>query len=167
MIRRHIVDIDKFLDTLTEENLVKIANKVGPHIINATLQTPRFLGGRERLISSKKVKIQNTFFNLNSGTVTIGDGTFFGSYVSVLTGTHHIDLKGRARKKAPTRGSDIVIGEGVWIASHAIIIGPCTIGDNAVIAAGSVVTPGTYEAGCMYAGVPAKLKYKIEFKEDQ
>jgi len=167
MIRRHIVDIDNFLNMLTEEDLKKIANKIGPYVVDATLQTPRFLGGRERLISSKKVKIQNTFFNLNSGTVTIGDGTFFGSYVSVLTGTHNIDVKGVKRKKAPTKGSDIVIGQGVWIASHAIIIGPCIIGDNAVIAAGSVVTPGTYEAGCMYAGVPAKLKYKIEFKEDQ
>jgi len=167
MIRRRIVDIDKFLGTLTEEDLIKIANKVGPYVIDATLQTPRFLGGRQRLLCSKKVKIQNTFFNLNSGTVTIGDGTFFGSYVSVLTGTHNIELKGAERKKAPTKGSDIVIGQGVWIASHAIIIGPCTIGDNAVIAAGSVVTPGVYEAGCMYAGVPAKLKYKIDFKEEQ
>ena len=161
------MDIDKFLDTLTEEDLIKIANKIGPHIINATIQTPRFLGDRARLITSKKVKLQNTFFNLNSGTVTIGDGTFFGSYASVLTGTHNIELKGADRKKAPTKGSDIVIGRGVWIASHAIIIGPCTIGDNAVIAAGAVVTPGAYEAGCMYAGVPAKLKYKIEFKERQ
>lgn len=165
MIRRHIMDIDNLLNTLSEADLIKIADKIGPYVINATLQTPRFLGGRERLHCSKKVKMQNTFFNLNSGEVTIGDGTFFGSYVSVLTGTHNIDLKGASRKKAPTKGSDIVIGRGVWIASHAVIIGPCTIGDNSVIAAGSVVTPGTYEAGCMYAGVPAKLKYKIKFKE--
>jgi acetyltransferase-like isoleucine patch superfamily enzyme len=165
--RRHIVDIDNLLTSLTEEDLIKIANKIGPYVIDATIQTPRIMGDRARLFCSKKVKIQNTFFNLNSGTVTIGDGTFFGSYASVLTGTHNIELKGAARKKAPTKGSDIVIGSGVWIASHAIIIGPCTIGDNAVIAAGSVVTPGVYEAGCMYAGVPAKLKYKIEFKEGQ
>ena len=69
------MDIDNFLNTLTEEDLKKIANKIGPYVVDATLQTPRFLGGRERLISSKKVKIQNkTRKQLVCNTVTDTNG---------------------------------------------------------------------------------------------
>ncbi|MBR8429662.1 hypothetical protein K6Y76_22955 [Burkholderia cenocepacia] len=60
------------------------------------------------------------------------------------------------RHDYPRDGRDIVIGKGVWIASNAIVLGPCTIGDNAVVAAGAVVTGGQLESGCLYAGVPAK-----------
>ena len=62
-----------------------------------------------------------------------------------------------ARQEYPKEGRDIVIGDGVWIASNATVLGPCTIEANAVIAAGSVVAPHTIvPAGCVYAGVPAR-----------
>ena len=54
-------------------------------------------------------------------------------------------------------GCDISIGKGVWLASNCTILGPAVIEDNAVIAAGAVVTPGTHvPSGMVYGGVPAR-----------
>ncbi|WP_449290609.1 methyltransferase domain-containing protein [Oscillibacter ruminantium] len=62
----------------------------------------------------------------------------------------------------------MVIGEGVWLASNVTVLGPCTIGDDAVLAAGSVVLPHTViPPGTMYAGIPAKFVKKLTADEPQ
>ena len=81
-----------------------------------------------------------------------------------LTGKHEMRKKGKARHQAvPEGGRDITIREGAWIATGAIVIGPCEIGENAVVSAGSVVT-GTVEAGAIYSGNPARFVRSIEFE---
>lgn len=59
----------------------------------------------------------------------------------------------------------VSIGDGVWIGNNAIILNGLTIGEGAIIAAGSVVTKNVapYE---IVGGVPAK-KIKDRFTEDQ
>jgi acetyltransferase-like isoleucine patch superfamily enzyme len=117
-----------------------------------------------RLWAGQGVHLGNTFFNLLGGNVYIQDCAFFGQNCQVLTGSHDYRRTMRDRHPLePRRGNDIVIEPGVWIASGTIIIGPCRIGAHAVIGAGSVVLPGDYEGGCIYAGNPAQLKKRIEF----
>ncbi len=50
----------------------------------------------------------------------------------------------------------VVIGNDVWIGSHALIMGGVSIGDGAVVAAGSVVTKDV-EPYAIVGGVPARL----------
>ncbi|MEO9788735.1 MAG: acyltransferase [Aurantimonas coralicida] len=119
------------------------------------MNTPTVWGDPERVSVGNNVHLVNTLLNVSSGRISIGDHTFFGHNVSVLTGTHYIDKDGPERQLYPTDGRDIVIGSSVWIASGATVLGPCTIGDRAVIAAGAVVR-GDVEAGAVYAGVPAR-----------
>jgi acetyltransferase-like isoleucine patch superfamily enzyme len=117
-----------------------------------------------RLFVGRKVELCNTFFNLFGGKVYIYDHAFFGQNCQVLTGSHSSKKKRFERQALdPRRGNDVVIEEGAWIASGVTVIGPCRIGAHAVIAAGSVVLPGDYEGGCMYAGNPAKFKKRIDF----
>jgi acetyltransferase-like isoleucine patch superfamily enzyme len=72
---------------------------------------------------------------------------------------HDISKRLEERKAlSKDREQNVVIGEGVFIGSGAIILGPCTIGDHAVIAAGSVVLPGEYKPEALYAGNPAVFK---------
>ena len=53
-------------------------------------------------------------------------------------------------------GRDIIVRKGVWIGSNAIILGPCEIGENSVIAAGSIVTRDV-PARVLSGGAPAKV----------
>ena len=50
----------------------------------------------------------------------------------------------------------IKIGCRVWIGAHATVLPGVTIGDNAVIAAGAVVTKDV-PANAVVGGVPAKI----------
>ena len=87
--------------------------------------------------------------------ITIDKDAFFGHDVMLLTGSHDYNYFGEQRKLRGG-GGPITIGEGAWIASRAIIIGPCRIGKHAVIGAGSVVTHDVDDY-CMVAGNPARI----------
>jgi acetyltransferase-like isoleucine patch superfamily enzyme len=156
-------------DTFSNDQLLELAELLAPIltplISQRLLKIPTFWGKPSRVSYSKSVNLVNTFFNLSSGRVIIGDDTFFGNHVSILTGTHDITQKDQDRKIVSEDVGDVIIGKGVWIASHVVIIGPCTIGDYAVIGAGSVVLPGIYEEGCLYAGSPATYKKHIKFAD--
>ena len=55
----------------------------------------------------------------------------------------------------------VIIGNDVWIGSHAIVLGGVKIGDGAVIGAGAVVTKDV-PPYAVVGGVPAKvLKYRF------
>ena len=100
---------------------------------------------------------EDIFLNACSGNITIGPHAFWGHEVMILAAQHDYSKFGQARKEAvPSDGHDIVIEEGAWIASRAMIMGPCHIGKHAVIGAGSVVTKDVAEY-TVVAGNPAKF----------
>lgn len=140
----------------------------GLSALNSTLSScPAVWGDPERLHISPNASVHSCFFNTNSGHITIGAYTFAGSHVSLLAGSHDPRLKGAPRRDADYReGCDILIGEGVWLASGCTILGPCAIGDNAVIAAGAVVVSGSdIPANTVWAGIPARLIKELDFSE--
>lgn len=61
----------------------------------------------------------------------------------------------------PPQHKEIWIGENVWIGAGTIVLPGCRIGNNCVIAAGSVVCRDIPD-NVMVAGVPAKIKKSIE-----
>ena len=130
---------------------------------------PVLWGDKEKLHISELATMASCFFNTNSGNITIGDYTFAGSGVSILAGSHDQHLKGLLRRDVEiTEGCDINIGKGVWLASNSTVLGPVTIGNNAVVAAGAVVVPGTViPENTIYAGVPAKCIGKLELEDAQ
>ena len=127
----------------------KLVEKVAAHLIRNPVV---FGGSNDEVKLGANVKLENALLNVASGTITIGDNTFCGHNVCLLTGNH--PLEGNRKHVSPD-GHDIRIGKNVWLASNVTVIGPCTIGDNCVIAAGAVVTKDC-EAGWLYGGVPAK-----------
>ena len=128
---------------------------------------PALWGDPARLEIDETAKVFTCFFNTNSGRIRIGEATFAGSGVSILAGAHDPLLTGFLRRDADmTEGCDIEIGRGVWLASRCTLLGPCRIGDNAVIAAGAVVTPGTeVPAGTVWGGIPARQISVLDLKE--
>ena len=106
---------------------------------------------------------KNVFINSgcrfqDQGGIYIGDGTFIGHNVILATLNHDLNPNSRADMWP----KPIHIGKKVWIGSGAIVLPGVTIGDNSVIAAGSVVTKDVPE-NSVYGGNPAKLIKKIEF----
>jgi acetyltransferase-like isoleucine patch superfamily enzyme len=56
------------------------------------------------------------------------------------------------------------IGRGCWIGTGAKVLGPVTIGDNAIVAAGAIVTSDV-PSGAIVAGVPARFLRSRELPE--
>jgi acetyltransferase-like isoleucine patch superfamily enzyme len=155
----------KFTPLSAEEHeLLAQSHTAQPALVPADPGTARIHGPQEWLHITNSTSCSTTLFNTVSGHIYVGAWSFFGQDCAVLTGEHPSwkQLDNR-QLEIVTECNHIVIGKGVWIASRAIIIGPCRIGDHAVIAAGSVVLPGDYEGGCLYAGNPAVFKKRIEF----
>jgi len=111
---------------------------VGQALDDGFLLIPPFYatGGTGTRIGRNVFINQNcTFYDL--GGITIGDEAMIGPNVSLITSGHPLDP---AERRAFVTAKPIVIGRNVWIASGATIIGGVTVGENAVVAAGSVVT---------------------------
>lgn len=121
--------------------------------------------GRHQFLQGKHTALCNTIINTQSGKVTIGDYVVTGYNVMILTGIHDYSKTKMARKKTVFEsGYDIVIEEGVWIASGAIVKGNVTIGKNSVICAGSVVTMDI-PANVLAGGNPARVIKPLQLEE--
>lgn len=105
---------------------------------------------------------KNVFINSgcrfqDQGGIYIGDGALIGHNVVIATLNHCF---------APEHRQDLIpspvhIGKGVWIGSGSIILPGISIGDNAVIGAGSVVTRDV-DANTIAAGNPARVIRRID-----
>ena len=78
------------------------------------------------------------FIVLDVGKVRIGDNAQIAPNVSIYTAGHPVHPE--SRNTGYEYGIDITIGNNVWIGGNTCILPGVTIGDNAVIGAGSVVT---------------------------
>lgn len=140
------------LDGALDERLTRMVERALPD----PLHTPLVFGDRDRLHVDDTADVNNALFNLSSGSVTVGAHAFFGHNVSLLTGTHDIAQRGLARMQGvPPSGRDIVIEDGAWLATNVTVQGPCRIGRDAVVAAGSVVV-NDVPAETVVAGIPAR-----------
>lgn len=96
---------------------------------------------------------------LDGGGVEIGDRVFIGPNVGIYTANHPIDV--RRREKGYEWALPVKIGNKVWIGGGVTILPGVTIGDNTVIAAGSVVTKDI-PANVVAAGNPCKVIKEAE-----
>jgi acetyltransferase-like isoleucine patch superfamily enzyme len=81
--------------------------------------------------------------------VRVGAGSILAFDVIVMDTNHH-DIEG-VQTTAPT-----IIGEHVWIGARALVLRGVTIGDGAVVAAGSVVTSDVQQR-TLVGGNPARV----------
>jgi virginiamycin A acetyltransferase len=106
----------------------------------------------------------NNFF---AGNITIGKYCQIGSDVAIHGSNHPIHYLSTYINKNLLNGElhslkeekKISIGNDVWIGQGVIIVGNVTIGNGAILAAGSVVTKDV-EPYSIVGGVPVKLLYK-------
>lgn len=111
--------------------------------------------GNGKVYIGDRVNLFDLFINAVEADVRIGDDSFFGHRVMLLTGTHDYKKLGFERQTAIS-GNSIQIGAGVWVGSGAIVLGGVQIGDHSVIAAGAVVAHDI-PSGVIAGGIPAKV----------
>lgn len=100
---------------------------------------------------------QNVFINhactfLDLGGIVIEDEVMIGPKVSLITENHPVNPVERKMLEL----ASVTIRRNAWIGANATILPGVTIGENSVIAAGSVVTKDV-PANTVVAGVPAKV----------
>jgi acetyltransferase-like isoleucine patch superfamily enzyme len=101
---------------------------------------------------------RNVFINQNCtmydlGGIEIADDVMIGPNVSLITSGHPVVP---SQRRAGVTASPIVVQRNVWIAANVTIIGGVTIGENSVVAAGSVVTKDV-PANALVGGNPAAI----------
>ncbi len=96
---------------------------------------------------------------LDCNEVHIGHHVMIGPGVQIYTAAHH--LQAETRIQGWEVAKPIVIEDNVWLGGSAILLPGVTIGRNAVVGAGAVVTRSV-PANTVVAGNPARVIRKIE-----
>lgn len=91
---------------------------------------------------------------LDGGRVTFGDDVRIGPDCTFCTPNHELDPA--LRKEGYMIYKPITVGNNVWFGSGVLVLPGVTVGDNSVIAAGSVVTKDI-PANVLAAGNPCKV----------
>ena len=96
------------------------------------------------------------------GKVRIGDNAQIAPNVALYTAGHPVHPD--SRNTGYEYGIGITIGNNVWLGGNVCVLPGVTIGDNAVIGAGSVVTRDV-PANCIAAGNPCRVIRSITEKD--
>jgi acetyltransferase-like isoleucine patch superfamily enzyme len=98
--------------------------------------------------------------------IVIGEECMFANDIDIRTGDSHSIIDANTGKRL-NFAEDVNIGNRVWIASHVIVLKGVTIGENTIVATGSVVTRPC-EAGAIVAGNPARVvKTGVSWKRER
>jgi acetyltransferase-like isoleucine patch superfamily enzyme len=130
----------------------RLSEIIGRQIHESTRIFPPFFTNFGRFISlGKNVFINHACSFLDLGGITIEDDVMIGPKVNLITENHPVDpLNRQALLLKP-----IVIKRNAWIGAAATILPGVTIGENAVVAAGAVVSKDV-PANTIVGGIPAK-----------
>lgn len=128
-----------------------------------------FIDQTVKIFSPERVKIDdfvhiqmNCTLFADGGGIEIGEGTILAHEVQILARNHCYDAPDLKYVPYDERFDEkpVKIGRYVWIGARVIILPGVTVGDGAVIAAGSVVTKDVPECAVV-GGNPAKIiKYR-------
>ena len=155
---RRAMAITAKLNRLTFEDADQIralfSELIGKVVDQSFLLIPPFFtaGGDEIRVGLHVFINQNcTFYDL--GGLHIADDVMIGPNVNIITASHPLEP---SQRRAVTIGKRIVIERNVWIAAGATVIGGVTVGENSVVAAGSVVTKDV-PRNTLVGGNPARV----------
>jgi acetyltransferase-like isoleucine patch superfamily enzyme len=127
---------------------------IGKTVDDTFILIPPFYttGGADITVGRNVFVNQNcTFYDL--GGLDIADDVMIGPNVSIITSGHPIDP---SQRRAAVIAKPIAIQRNAWLAANVTIIGGVTVGENSVVAAGSVVTRDV-PPNTLVGGNPARV----------
>ena len=116
------------------------------------------------------IHIGNDFFAntnlviLDGARVDIGNHVYIAPGVGIYTAGHPLDV--RRRNAGLEYAYPVRIGHNVWIGAQCIILPGVTIGDNTVLAAGTVVNRDI-PANVLVAGNPCRIVRQLDQEAEE
>ena len=138
-------DVEQIRDRLSEI--------IGSQIDNSTIIFAPFYTNFGRFIQlGKNIFINHACSFLDMGGITIEDEVLIGPKVNLITENHPLNPADRKSLIS----TPIRIKRNAWIGANATILPGITVGENAVVAAGAVVSRDVPD-NAIVGGVPAKI----------
>lgn len=126
---------------------------IGTPVDDTVTLFPPFTADFGKNISiGKRVFINSGCRFQDQGGITIGDDSLIGHNVAIATLQHGID----PHRRADLLPAPVSIGRNVWLGANVTVLPGVTIGDDAVVGAGSIVTKDV-PAGSIAYGSPARV----------
>lgn len=126
---------------------------VGSEVDRSTTVFPPFHTNFGKFIRlGRNVFVNHACSFLDLGGIILEDNVMVGPRVNITSETHPVEVSSR---KTLVPGA-VLVKNGAWIGVGASIMPGVTIGENAVVAAGAVVTADV-PANSVAGGVPAKV----------
>jgi acetyltransferase-like isoleucine patch superfamily enzyme len=119
---------------------------------SVTVFPPFFSDFGKNITLGKRIFINSGCKFQDQGGVVIGDDCLIGHNTVLATLNHDLEPS----RRADMHPAPITIGRNVWIGSNATVLPGVTIGDNAVVAAASVVTKDIPD-NAIVVGAPARV----------
>jgi acetyltransferase-like isoleucine patch superfamily enzyme len=118
-----------------------------------SLIPPFYTTGGENIRVGRNVFVNQNCTMYDLGGIDIGDDVMIGPNVSLITSGHPIEP---SERRSSVIAKPILIERNVWIAAGATIVGGVVVGENSVVAAGSVVTKDV-PPNTLVGGNPARV----------
>jgi acetyltransferase-like isoleucine patch superfamily enzyme len=138
-----------------QERLSKIIGT--PLDESTTVFTPFYTNFGKFIQLGNNVFINHACSFLDMGGITVEDHVLIGPKVNLITENHPLDPADRRALIC----KPILIKRNAWIGAGATILPGVTIGENAVVAAGAVVSKDV-PANTVVGGIPAKIIKTIQ-----
>ena len=135
-------EIKDFLSQITETEIDE----------SVTVFTPLYINYGKHTKIGKNVFIKFDCVFLDLGGITIEDNVLIAPKVSLLTEGHPTSIEDR-HSLVP---KPILIKKNAWIGANTTILQGVTIGENAIVASGSVVSKDVPD-NTIVGGIPAKI----------
>ena len=137
------------------EYFAKITGRGKNNTLNLT--TPFYTDFGKNIEIGENVFINFDCIFMDRGGIKIGDNVFIAPRVNLITENH--GLNSNARRNLISK--EIVIKNNVWIGTSATILQGVTIGENAIVGAGAVVTKDV-PPNVIVVGNPARVIKEVD-----
>ena len=126
---------------------------------NSIIEPPFYCSYGQNIHLGDRVYVNFMCTIFDNNEVHIGNHVMIGPVVQIYTAAHPLQVE--ARIQGWEVAKSIVIEDSVWIGGGAILLPGVTIGRNAVVGAGAVVSRSV-PANTVVVGNPARVIRKIE-----
>ena len=122
---------------------------------NCYILAPMYINIADNLHIGNNVSINPYFKCMSAGNIFIEDNVQIAMNVSIITNNHE------SYDRAVLTVKDVYIKKNAWIGAGATILPGVTIGENAIVGAGCVVTHDV-EPNTVVVGNPARVIRKLD-----